>query len=128
MAEAEAPRPRRAPSRTSRTSRGESGDQDGQPSRRPASRRRPGVPTAAAAMRSAAEQLAQLLGRPPESVSSLKPTDDGWEAQVEVVELERIPDTTSVMASYKVALDEEGELISYERTRRYSRGMIDRQT
>lgn len=77
-------------------------------------------------MRSAIEQLAQLLGRVPDSVSSLKPTDDGWEAQVEVVELERIPDTTSVMASYRVALNEEGELISYERTRRYTRGMIDR--
>jgi hypothetical protein len=84
------------------------------------------VRNAASAMRSAAEQLAQLLGRAPDSVSSLRPTEDGWEAQVEVVELERIPDTTSVMASYKVALDEEGELISYERTRRYSRGMIDR--
>ncbi len=79
-------------------------------------------------MRSAAGQLAQLLGRPPDSVSSLKPTEDGWEAQVEVVELERIPDTTSVMASYKVALDPEGQLMSYERTRRYSRGMIDRPT
>ncbi|ATZ29404.1 Gas vesicle synthesis protein GvpO [Streptomyces lavendulae subsp. lavendulae] len=79
-------------------------------------------------MRAAAQQLAELLGRLPDSISSLKPTEDGWEAQVEVVELERIPDTTSVMASYRVALDEDGELISYERTRRYTRGMIDRPT
>lgn len=85
-----------------------------------------GVSGAAAAMRSAAGQLAELLGRLPDSVSSLKPTTDGWEAQVEVVELERIPDTTSVMASYRVTIDAEGELVSYERTRRYSRGMIDR--
>lgn len=77
-------------------------------------------------MRAAAEQLAQLLGRPPESVSSLKPTEDGWEAQVEVLELERVPDTTSILASYRVAIDKTGELVSYERTRRYSRGMIDR--
>lgn len=77
-------------------------------------------------MAAAIEQLAKLLGRLPESVSSLKPTDSGWEAQVEVVELERIPDTTSVLASYKVSLDEEGTLISFERTRRYNRGMIDR--
>ncbi|MER5808798.1 gas vesicle protein [Streptomyces sp. NPDC002033] len=96
------------------------------PRRAPAKRPRPGVPDAAAAMRSAAGQLAQLLGRVPDSVTSLKPTQDGWEAQVEVVELERIPDTTSVMASYKVALDPDGALVSYERTRRYSRGMIDR--
>ncbi|MEU3725415.1 gas vesicle protein [Streptomyces sp. NPDC031705] len=91
----------------------------------PASGRRR-VTGAAAAMRLASEQLSELLGRVPESVSSLRPTEEGWEAQVEVLELERIPDTTSVLASYKVTIDEEGELISYERTRRYSRGMIDR--
>ncbi|MEV4430389.1 gas vesicle protein [Streptomyces sp. R-07] len=93
------------------------------PARKATARR--GVRGAAAAMRSAVEQLSQLLGRVPESVSSLRPIEDGWEAQVEVLELERIPDSTSVLASYKVTLDEEGELISYERTRRYSRGGID---
>ncbi|MEU4728445.1 gas vesicle protein [Streptomyces sp. NPDC023588] len=124
MAAAEPARPRRVPPHSADT--GE--EQSRQPSRRAAPRRRAAVPKAAAAMRSAAEQLAELLGRFPESVSSLKPTEDGWEAQVEVVELERIPDTTSVMASYRVTLDEEGELVSYERTRRYSRGMIDRPT
>ncbi|MFB7757791.1 gas vesicle protein [Streptomyces sp. NPDC056121] len=81
---------------------------------------------AAGAMRAAAEQLQELLGRAPESVSALKPTDDGWEADVEVLELERVPDTTSVMASYRVTLDKEGDLVAYERTRRYTRGQIDR--
>jgi hypothetical protein len=80
------------------------------------------------AMRTAAEQLAELLGRVPESVSALKPTEEGWQADVEVVELERVPETTSVMASYRVTLDEEGELQSYERIRRYTRGQIDRRT
>ncbi|MFC9294032.1 gas vesicle protein [Streptomyces sp. NPDC057011] len=124
MAAAEPGRPRRTSSRTT----GEGGQHDRRPARPAASGRRPGASGAAAAMRAAAGQLAELLGRHPDSVSSLKPTEDGWEAQVEVVELERIPDTTSVMASYRVALDEEGELISYERTRRYTRGMIDRPT
>ncbi|MFF5970113.1 gas vesicle protein [Streptomyces sp. NPDC012769] len=125
MAEAEPARSRRTAARA-----GDEGDERRrQPARRSAERsaprRRQG---AASAMRSAAEQLAQLLGRAPDSVSSLRPSEDGWEAQVEVVELERIPETTSVMASYKVTLDEEGELISFERTRRYSRGMTDRPT
>jgi len=79
-------------------------------------------------MRNAAEQLAQLLGRQPESVSALKPTEEGWQADVEVLELERIPDTTSVLASYRVTLDGQGELLAYERVRRYSRGQIDRPT
>jgi len=77
-------------------------------------------------MRSAADQLTELLGRQPESVSSVKPTEDGWEADVEVLELERVPTTTSVMATYHVMLDEEGGLVSYERKRRYTRGQIDR--
>ncbi|MGW3659584.1 gas vesicle protein GvpO [Streptomyces sp. NPDC005151] len=80
----------------------------------------------ASAMRAAAEQLQELLGRPPESVSALKPTEDGWEADVEVLELERIPETTSVMATYRVTLDKEGDLVAYERKRRYTRGQIDR--
>ncbi|WP_407914617.1 gas vesicle protein [Kitasatospora sp. NE20-6] len=100
-------------------------DADGAP-RRPAPRRR--RVSAPDAMRNAAEQLAQLLGRQPESVSALKPTEEGWQADVEVMELERIPDTTSVLASYRVTLDEEGELLAYERVRRYSRGQIDRPT
>ncbi|MGW3011855.1 gas vesicle protein GvpO [Streptomyces sp. NPDC001219] len=78
------------------------------------------------AMRYAAEQLKELLGRAPESVSSVKPTEDGWQAEVEVLELERVPGTTSVMATYRVMLDKEGELVAYERTRRYTRGQIDR--
>lgn len=78
------------------------------------------------AMRSAMEQLSELLGRTPESVSALKPTDQGWEADVEVLELERIPDTTSVMASYQVKLDPAGQLLAYERGRRYTRAQVDR--
>ncbi|MFI1306430.1 gas vesicle protein [Streptomyces sioyaensis] len=78
------------------------------------------------AMRNASQQLEELLGRVPESVSAVQPTEDGWQADVEVLELERVPGTTSVMATYRVTLDEEGELVAYERTRRYTRGQVDR--
>jgi hypothetical protein len=80
------------------------------------------------AMRSAAEQLTELLGRRPESVSALKPTEQGWEAEVEVVELERVPETSSVMASYQVVLDPAGKLMAYERIRRYMRSQVDRES
>jgi hypothetical protein len=89
-------------------------------------RRRSGKGNAAWAIRSAVEQLQELLGRAPESVSALKSTEAGWEADVEVLELERVPETTSVMATYRVTLDDEGDLVEYRRTRRYSRGQIDR--
>ncbi|WP_155058418.1 gas vesicle protein GvpO [Streptomyces blattellae] len=88
---------------------------------------RPARVSAAEAMRQATEQLTELLGRVPESVSSLKPTDEGWEAEVEVVEVERIPETTSVMASYEVVLDPGGHLLAYERGRRYTRSQVDRE-
>jgi hypothetical protein len=82
--------------------------------------------TAPEAMRHASEQLAGLLGSEPESVSALKATDDGWSAAVEVMEIERVPDTASVMATYRVDLDDQGQLLGYERIQRYSRGQIDR--
>ncbi|MGS2587547.1 gas vesicle protein GvpO [Streptomyces hebeiensis] len=82
--------------------------------------------SAAAAMRHASGQLAELLGSERGAVSALRATDDGWTADVEVVEIERIPDTASVMASYHVDLDPRGQLMGYERTRRYAKGQIDR--
>lgn len=81
------------------------------------------VPTA---MRQASAQLTELLQCEPGSVSSVKATESGWSADVEVVELERVPDTMSVMASYRVELDPQGTLLSYERLHRYARGQIDR--
>jgi hypothetical protein len=87
--------------------------------------RRPKIKVASV-MRSAADQPAELLGRPPESVSALTRTEDGWETDVKVLEVERIPDTTSVLAGYRVTLDEEGDGVEYRRTRRYTRGQIDR--
>lgn len=82
---------------------------------------------AAQAMRGAAVQLAELLGTTPDSVSALRPTQDGWTADLEVVELVRVPDTMTVMATYRVTLDVRGQLLGYERVRRYARGQLDRQ-
>ncbi|MDT0382091.1 gas vesicle protein [Streptomyces sp. DSM 42041] len=80
----------------------------------------------AVAMRKAASQLSELLGSAPDSVSAIQPKGEGWSAHVEVVEIERVPDTTSVMATYRVELDKKGDLLGYERTHRYARGQIDR--
>ena len=71
--------------------------------------------------RSAAEQLAEIAGLAPDSISGLERTDNGWSVRVEVVEVARIPDSTSVMASYGVIVDDRGELQSYRREHRYYR-------
>jgi hypothetical protein len=69
----------------------------------------------------AREQLQDLLERPVESVSSLERTHDGWVAQLEVVELRRIPESTDVLASYEMELDDELNLRRYQQARRYTR-------
>ncbi|OQD53934.1 gas vesicle protein [Streptomyces phaeoluteigriseus] len=76
-------------------------------------------------LREARAQLAELTGMTAESVSSFAQTENGWSLEVEVLELERVPDTMSLMASYEVELDPEGMLTGYRRVRRYERGRSD---
>ena len=72
-------------------------------------------------VRAAARLLGELTGRRPESVLGLRKEDDGWKVTVEVVELQRVPRSTDVIGSYLVTLDDDGELVSYERQGRYIR-------
>ena len=58
----------------------------------------------------------------PETVSGLQWDGETWLISVEVCELARIPNTTDVMASYVVQLDDNGGLLGYKRERRYVRG------
>ena len=69
----------------------------------------------------AREQLRTLHGADAEAVSSFERTRDGWTVTLEVVELRRIPESTDVLASYRVDLDSDGNLLGYERIRRYHR-------
>jgi Gas vesicle synthesis protein GvpO len=64
----------------------------------------------------------ELTGKPAEAVTGLERTDDGWTVEVEVLELERIPGTTDVLATYQVTLDDDGELQGCRRVHRYLRG------
>lgn len=61
-----------------------------------------------------------------ESVTSLERTEDGWQLEIEVLELPRVPDTMSLLASYDATLDSRGVLTGYRRVRRYERGRSDR--
>src|SRR5947209_20147104 len=72
--------------------------------------------------RVARSQLAELTGRPPESVLGLNKEEDGWKVTVELVELSRAPTSTDLLGAYVVTLDDDGELIGYERVGRYQRG------
>jgi Gas vesicle synthesis protein GvpO len=70
-------------------------------------------------------QLEDLLGRPVESVSALERTHDGWVLALEVVEVKRIPETTDVLASYELELDDGLDLRRYQQVRRYHRAQAE---
>ena len=86
-----------------------------------------GTSSLGTAVRAAMEQFRDLTGRNPEAVTGARSLDDGngWSVLVDVVELERIPSSTSVLAIYRVDLDRDGSITSYERLRRYTRGATD---
>jgi hypothetical protein len=73
----------------------------------------------------AQEQLQLLVGKEPEMISALERNDDGWLVTLEVLEVSRIPESTDVLASYEVELDEDRNLRRYARVRRYNRSQSD---
>jgi hypothetical protein len=76
-------------------------------------------------VRSALEQFAGLTRLDPVAATGVRREKDGWSVLVDVVELERVPTTTSVMATYRVDVDTFGALCGYERLRRFTRGSVD---
>ncbi|HKS46889.1 MAG TPA: gas vesicle protein GvpO [Amycolatopsis sp.] len=81
---------------------------------------------AAAAIRAAVAEFRALTSREPDGVTGVRKTQDGgWSVLIDVVELERIPATTTVMATYRVDIDAGGDLVACERLRRYTRGTTD---
>lgn len=72
----------------------------------------------------AKESLSGLLGRPCESASSVTRAEQGWTLALEVLEVQRVPSTTDILATYIVELDQHGEMLGYERVGRYSRSQM----
>jgi pyruvate/2-oxoglutarate dehydrogenase complex dihydrolipoamide acyltransferase (E2) component len=71
--------------------------------------------------------LAELRGVDAEAVSGLTRSAEGWVVTLEVVELRRIPESTDVLATYEVEVDEDGRLLRYRRCGRYHRAQADRE-
>jgi hypothetical protein len=84
--------------------------------------------TAAEAGRDALRQLVELTGKEPDGVSGVEPSEDGWIVTADVVEDRRIPSSSDMLAAYEMELAMDGELISYRRVRRYTRGRVDDRT
>lgn len=69
--------------------------------------------------------IADLTGKDTEGVTLVKPSEDGWTVEVQVVEDHRVPSSGDTLAIYTVDLDVDGELLSYRRVRSYKRAKGD---
>jgi len=56
-----------------------------------------------------------LLKKPMDSIISLNKEQEGWLAEVEVVERKSVPDTQDILGRYEMKFDEMGELQGYRR-------------
>jgi hypothetical protein len=81
--------------------------------------------SAAELSQAALTTVQELTGYQPEAVTGLEWDGDAWLVTVDVLELSRVPNTTDVLASYVVQLDEGGTLRGLRRARRFVRGHAD---
>jgi hypothetical protein len=81
--------------------------------------------TAIARVNKVREQIHALTGCEPVTISGLTEVDGGWIVDVDVVELRRVPDTASLLATYRVTTDTAGDIAGYERLRRFNRSRAD---
>lgn len=69
--------------------------------------------------------IAELTSKDTEGVTLVRPWEDGWLVEVEVVEDRHIPSTGDMLSLYQAEMDPTGKLLSYRRVRRYRRGRPD---
>lgn len=87
--------------------------------------RQPEVLSPPLAARAGMRHIADLTGKEPSGVTSLEPAEEGWLIGVEVVEDRRIPSSSDVLGLYMTQIRADGSLVTYRRSRRYSRGRGD---
>ena len=63
----------------------------------------------------AKDQLQSILTLDVANVIAASKTNDGWDVKIDLVERKAIPDTQDLLGTYDVILDEEGNIVSYER-------------
>ena len=69
-------------------------------------------------------EISKLTGLKPDTISAMGREADGWHVTVDMIELKRIPESSDVLDSYEVVLDDDGNVINYKRTKRYYRAEL----
>jgi hypothetical protein len=74
------------------------------------------------AIKKVEENFARLSKMPVAGVVGLSKTEEGWVVLLEALERRAIPDTMDILGLYEVRLDNDGNLLSFERKRLRKRG------
>ena len=56
-----------------------------------------------------------MLNKEIDSIVSMNKSQEGWIAEVEVLERKSVPDTQDILGRYEMKFDPEGDLLGYKR-------------
>jgi hypothetical protein len=70
--------------------------------------------------------FARLSKMPVSGIVGLSKTQEGWLASLETVERKAIPDTMDVLGLYEIHLDNEGNLLGFDRKKLRKRGETEK--
>ena len=62
-------------------------------------------------------QLAEVTSFKPVAVVGSYKDAEGWHVSVDMLEMARLPESTDVLGTYLVLLDEEGNMVKFEKKR-----------
>lgn len=71
----------------------------------------------------AKRQLAEVTGFKPVAAIGSYRDAKGWHISVDMLEMARLPDSTDLLGTYEVDLDEEGNMVRFEKRRAHLRGV-----
>lgn len=78
-------------------------------------------------IKKAQEEFARLSKLPVNAVIGLSKEEEGWVVSLEALERKAIPDTMDVLGLYEVRLDNEGNLLGFERKKLRKRSETEEQ-
>jgi len=70
----------------------------------------------------AKSQLAEVTGLKPVTVTGTFKDEQGWHIELDMLEMPRIPPATDLLGDYDVLVDEDGNMMKFERKRTRLRG------
>ncbi|MFQ5813508.1 MAG: gas vesicle protein GvpO, partial [Anaerolineae bacterium] len=70
----------------------------------------------------ASQQLTEVTGFTPVAVVGSYKDSEGWHVTVDMMEMPRLPESTDLLGTYVVTLDENGDMLKFEKKRARLRG------